>query len=101
MMNTTTMLAHIKGSARDFLYPFQDKKEAQKVRYEGEISWGVSSTIITDSLHLRFLPTDSFFTPYSLIINKFTVYIITTGLYLQYLTEHIHKIKQAFRFDLF
>jgi hypothetical protein len=40
MMNTTTMLAHIKGSARDFLYPFQDKKEAQKVRYEGEISWG-------------------------------------------------------------
>jgi hypothetical protein len=64
MMNTTTMLAHINGSASDFLYPFHDEKTAQRVEYEDEITWEVSSTIITDSLHLRFIPMDRVFTPY-------------------------------------
>jgi hypothetical protein len=66
MMNTTTMLVHIKGLTRDFLYQFQDEKAAQRVEYEGEISWGASSTITKDSLHLRFIPMDRVFTPYRL-----------------------------------
>ena len=64
MINTTTMLAHIKGSTRDFLYQFLEENGGQKVQYEGEISWEASSTIITDGLHLRFIPMDRAFTPY-------------------------------------
>ncbi len=67
MINTTTMLAHIKGSVRDFLYPFQDETGPQKVQYEGEISWEVSSTITKDSLLLRFLPMVRFFTSYRVL----------------------------------
>jgi hypothetical protein len=62
----TNILAHIKGLTRDFLYQFQDEKAAQtqRVEYEDEISWGVSSTIITYSLHLWFIPMDRVFTPH-------------------------------------
>jgi hypothetical protein len=38
MVNITTMFAHIKGSVRDRLYPFQDKNRTEKVKYGGEIS---------------------------------------------------------------
>jgi len=58
------MLAHIKGSARDFLYPFQDENRTEMGQYGGEMSWEVSYTITKDSLLLRFHPTDRFFTPY-------------------------------------
>ena len=58
------MLAHIKGSVRDFLFQFQDENRAEMVQYEGEISWEASSTITKDSLLLRFIPMVRFFTPY-------------------------------------
>ena len=64
MINTTTMLALIKGSARDFLYPFQDENKTEMVQYGGEISWEASSTITKGSLLLRFIPMVRFFTPY-------------------------------------
>jgi hypothetical protein len=64
MINTTTKLAHIKGSARDFLFQFQDENRPQTVQYGGEISWEASSTITKDNLLLRFIPMVRFFTPY-------------------------------------
>jgi len=64
MINTATMLAHIKGSVRGFLFQFQDENRTEMVQYGGEISWGVSSTITKDSLLLRFIPMVRFFTPY-------------------------------------
>jgi len=66
MINTTTMLAHIKGSVRDFLFQFQDENRTEMVQYGGEISWEVSSTITKDNLLLRFIPMVRFFTPYTL-----------------------------------
>jgi len=68
MINTTTMLAHIKGSVRDFLFPFQAENRTEMVQYGGEISWEVSSTITKDSLLLRFIPLVRFFTPYRMMV---------------------------------
>jgi hypothetical protein len=64
MVNTTTMLVHTRELVRDFLYQYQDENREQKVGYVDEIFLGVSSTITTYSLHLRFLPMDRIFTPY-------------------------------------
>ena len=64
MINTTTMLGHIKGSVRDFLFQFQDENRTEMVQYGGEISWEASSTITKDSLLLRFIRMARFFTPY-------------------------------------
>jgi hypothetical protein len=55
------MLAHIKGSVRDFLFRFQDENRIEMVQYGGEISWEASSTITKDSLLLRFI-NDRFYT---------------------------------------
>jgi len=66
MINTTTMLAHTKGSVRDFLFQFQDENRTEMVQYGGEISWEASSTITKDSLLLRFIPMVRFFIPYRL-----------------------------------
>jgi hypothetical protein len=60
------MLAHIKGSFRDFLFQFQDENRTEMVQYGGEISWEASSTITKDSLLLRFIAMVRFFTPYKL-----------------------------------
>jgi hypothetical protein len=57
------MFAHIKGSAREFLFQFQDETRTEMVQYGGEISWEASSTITKDSLLLRFIPMVRFFTP--------------------------------------
>jgi hypothetical protein len=73
MINTTTMLAHIKGSVRDFLFQFQDENRTEMVQYGGEISWEVSSTITKDSLLLRFIPMVRFFTPYKLFTSTYLV----------------------------
>ena len=75
MINTTTMLARIKGSVRDFLFQFQDENRAEMVQYGGEISWEASSTITKDSLLLRFIPMVRFLTPY-----KATLALLTDSL---------------------
>jgi len=59
------MHVHIKGSVRDFLYPFQDEDRTDMVQYGGEISWEASSTKPKDSLLLRFIPMVRFFTPFT------------------------------------
>ena len=66
MIITTTMLGPIKGSVRDFLFPFLDENRTDMGQYGGEISWEASSTITKDSLLLRFIPMVRFFTPYSI-----------------------------------
>jgi len=44
-------------------FPISVQRRDQKVQYVDEIFLGASSTITTDSLHLRFLQMDRLFTP--------------------------------------
>jgi hypothetical protein len=67
MVNTTTMLIHTRGLVRDFLYQCQGENREQKIRYVDKIFLGASSTITTDSLHLRFFATNRIFTLYTVL----------------------------------
>jgi len=71
MVNTPTMLAHIREWVSVFLCLGQTQNGAQNVQSITEISWEASSTIPTGSLPLRFLAMDKVFTPYTVSLEEF------------------------------
>lgn len=69
MLITSTTPVHIRAWDNTFLCPGQ--QGTKKDRFVDEISWEVSSTIITGSLPLRFLAMDRIFAPYRVTAEGF------------------------------